>query len=294
VGGAGISLIGVEGAELAVLAEPLAELETLSLESCFGGGPEGLFDGSAGTSPLAKLLLLEDPLIGLVAAALTKLPIESDMGSGTSGSTMGSAIEKISENPAAPLSSFSCSGDFFVEAGGGPKGRVGPEGGAGPEGGGGPEGLVGGGPAGLAGGAGLEGGGAGRAGGRPEGRSGFSTGGAAGLAGGGPGLGGGGAGLGGGGFEGGTSSSLPIDGMIISPNSSKDSWESCDKLCLFVSLLRFCKSFEEDWHRGIVLAEHISNSSSNECLQSRFFKLMVKVCPQTSIEPFSTASRANL
>ena len=50
---------------------------------------------------------LEDPLIGLGAAALTKLPIESDMGSGTSGSTMGSAIEKISENPAAPLSSFS-------------------------------------------------------------------------------------------------------------------------------------------------------------------------------------------
>ena len=115
-----------------------------------------------------------------------------------------------------PLNKLPCSGDFFVEAGGGPEGRVGPEGGAGPEGGGGPEGLVGGGPAGLAGGAGLEGGGAGRAGGRPEGRSGFSTGGAAGLAGGGPGLGGGGAGLGGGGFEGGTSSSLPIDGMIIS------------------------------------------------------------------------------
>ena len=33
VGGAGISLIGVEGAELAVLAEPLAELETLSLKT---------------------------------------------------------------------------------------------------------------------------------------------------------------------------------------------------------------------------------------------------------------------
>ena len=53
-------------------------------------------------------------------------------------------------------------------------------------------------------------------GGGPDGRSGFSAGGAAGLAGGGPGLGGGGAGLGGGGFKGGTSSSLPIDGMIIS------------------------------------------------------------------------------
>ena len=64
------------------------------------------------------------------------------------------------------LNKLPCSGDFFVEAGGGAEGRVGPEGGAGPEGGGGPEGLVGGGPAGLAGGAGLEGGGAGRAGAR--------------------------------------------------------------------------------------------------------------------------------
>ena len=122
----------------------------------------------------------------------------------------------IPDQLAIPLNKLPCSGDFFVEAGEGPEGRVGPEGGAGPEVGGGPEGLVGGGPAGLAGGAGLEGGGAGRAGGGPDGRSGFSAGGAAGLAGGGPGLGGGGAGLGGGGFKGGTSSSLPIDGMIIS------------------------------------------------------------------------------
>ena len=48
---------------------------------------------------------LEEPLIGL--AALTRLPIESDIG--ISGSTIGPAIEKISENPA--LSSFSSTGD---------------------------------------------------------------------------------------------------------------------------------------------------------------------------------------
>ena len=85
----------------------------------------------------------------------------------------------------------------------------------GPEGG--PEGLEGG-AAGFTGGAGLDGGGAGRAGGGPEGLSGFSVTGGAGLAGGGAGLGGGGPGLGGGGFDGGISSSLPSDGIMISEN----------------------------------------------------------------------------
>ena len=113
---------------------------------------------------------------------------------GISGSTIGSDIEKISENPA--LSSFS-SGNFSVVGGGGPEGLAG--GGAGLDGGG----------------AGRDGGGPGLAGGGPAGLSGFSTGGA-GLAGGGAGLGGGGPGLGGGGLAGGTSSSLPIDGIIIS------------------------------------------------------------------------------
>ena len=124
---------------------------------------------------------------------MTRLPIDSD--NGISGSTIGSDIEKISENPAA-LSSFS-SGNFSDVGGGGPEGLAG--GGAGLEGGG----------------AGRDGGGAGRAGGGPAGLSGFSTGGA-GLAGGGAGLGGGGPGLGGGGLAGGTSSSFPIDGIIIS------------------------------------------------------------------------------
>lgn len=52
------------------------------------------------------------------------------------------------------------------------------------------------------------------------------AGGGAGLAGGGAGLGGGGPGLGGGGLAGGKSSSPPMEGTMISPSSSKDSWDN--------------------------------------------------------------------
>ena len=220
LGSAGNSRRGVEGAEEVVDEDPEElppdpELFVLSRDNCLGKDPLGLVEGTLGGSPpLARLLLLEELLGGLSpggSAALTRLPIESEIG--ISGSEIGPAIEKISENPADPLSSGE--GDLGGSEGGGASAALGTGEGAG----GGNAGLLGGG-AGLAGGGpGRAGGGAGREGGGPLGRSGFSAGGA-GLAGGGPGRGGGGPGLGGGGLAGGKSSE-PMDGIVISENKTK-------------------------------------------------------------------------
>lgn len=209
------------------------------------------------------------------AAAFTRLPVETEIGK--SESTIGPEAEKMSENPALSSTSSGFSAGAEVGGGGteGGAGRLG--GGAGRAGGG--AGLAGGGTAGLVGG----------------GLSGFSAaGGGAGLAGGGAGLGGGGPGLGGGGLAGGgRSSSSPIDGIVMSPNSSKESCDNCDKLCLLVSRDKFCNSLVA-LHNGMVLAEHNSSSLSRVALHWGFFKLIVNVCPQTSIVFIFSASRAFL
>lgn len=93
----GSSLFGVDA------VDP-DELFVLSFDICLGGGPVGLFKGSAGGSPLARLLLLDELLGGL--AAWTKFPMESEIG--MSGSTIGPAIENMSEKPAFSVSSSGC------------------------------------------------------------------------------------------------------------------------------------------------------------------------------------------